>query len=84
MKLFKKLNEIKEEEKDQVIKDFLKSDNLIQLKQKYGFMADLNEIPITFLPTYKLKMEENQYTTEKEKTPSWCDRILWHQNKGWF
>ncbi|SCV67135.1 BQ2448_5781 [Microbotryum intermedium] len=49
----------------------------IQQKHKLAF-ADFVEAPITFPPTFKFDVGTSTYdTSEKQRTPSWTDRILW-------
>lgn len=38
------------------------------------------EPKITFLPTYKRNMDDNQYKNKKDQAPSYCDRILFKNN----
>lgn len=41
-----------------------------------------DEAPIEFLPTYKFDHFSNSYdTSPKQRTPSWCDRILWRTQR---
>lgn len=40
------------------------------------FLSSYMEEEINFLPTYKLEKATGNYTLEKSRNPSWCDRIL--------
>ena len=50
------------------------------MKEKYDFFDQLQEMPITFLPTYKYQDGTDSFDMTKKRTPSWCDRILWYLN----
>ena len=39
------------------------------------------ESEIDFLPTYKLKRDENSYVNKNDQSPSYCDRIIFKKNK---
>jgi hypothetical protein len=56
----------------------LEHDQLLR-EHKGGYTFDgLKEGQITFPPTYKYDIGTNVYdTSEKARTPSWCDRILY-------
>ncbi|GAA5947295.1 hypothetical protein JCM3765_001612 [Sporobolomyces pararoseus] len=62
------------------IQDLLAHDELIQLRQNNPSfrLRKLQEAPICFPPTYKYDHNSSNYdTSPKQRTPSWCDRILW-------
>ena len=52
---------------------------LSQRRKNPGFrLRPFNEAPITFPPTYKYNVGSNEYdTSEKKRTPAWCDRIYY-------
>lgn len=72
--------------KDEAVKlieknEFEKLLKLDQLKkaQKEGLMlVDFKEGPINFKPTYKFDKDTDVYdTSDKQRVPAWCDRILY-------
>ena len=52
---------------------------LLSRKKNPGFrLRAFHESPITFAPTYKYNVGSDDYdTSEKRRTPAWCDRILY-------
>ena len=53
-----------------------------EMKLKHVF-ADYFEPPIAFMPTYKFDNESDNYdTSEKLRTPSWTDRILYRVQRS--
>jgi hypothetical protein len=57
----------------------LQHDQLLkEMTTNPGFrLQSFTEPPITFAPTYKYDLRSAEYdTSEKRRTPSWCDRIL--------
>lgn len=61
--------------------ELLKYDQLSnQIKSEASFLG-FREGPIDFPPTYKYEINSRDfYTEEKQRVPSWCDRILWKNN----
>lgn len=58
----------------------LERDQLLLSRRKNpGFkLRAFNELPITFAPTYKYDVGTDNYdTSEKKRSPAWCDRILY-------
>lgn len=59
----------------------LEKDQLSKEKAKCGLLSKYQEAPITFAPSYYFDIGTDQYdTSEKQRVPSWCDRILWREN----
>ncbi|KAI9102450.1 Endonuclease/exonuclease/phosphatase [Phlyctochytrium arcticum] len=53
---------------------------LIEQEAKRAFQG-YQEAPITFQPTFKYDIGTDRFdTSEKRRTPSFCDRILWFKN----
>ena len=49
----------------------------VQMK-KGAVFTGWQEAPINFAPTYKYDAFSTEYdTSEKERIPAWCDRVLW-------
>ncbi|GAA5987166.1 hypothetical protein JCM11641_002152 [Rhodosporidiobolus odoratus] len=45
-------------------------------------LRSFQEAPICFFPTYKYDHFSNEYdTSAKQRTPSWCDRVLWRSER---
>ncbi|TPX55598.1 hypothetical protein PhCBS80983_g05190 [Powellomyces hirtus] len=63
------------------VKQLLKFDQLLIEQRARRAFHDFNEAAITFAPTFKYDIGTNTFdTSEKKRTPSFCDRILWFQN----
>mmetsp|Transcript_32058 Transcript_32058/g.31776 ORF Transcript_32058/g.31776 Transcript_32058/m.31776 type:complete len:228 (+) Transcript_32058:72-755(+) len=58
-------------------------DELFQAEQlthalRYGELSSYKESPINFKPTYKFDVGTDIYdTSKKQRSPAWCDRILY-------
>ncbi|SGY38778.1 BQ5605_C003g02070 [Microbotryum silenes-dioicae] len=59
--------------------DMLLQFDQLKIQQKYKLaFAEFVEAPITFPPTFKFDIGTLTYdTSEKQRTPSWTDRIMW-------
>lgn len=56
----------------------LSGDQLTNEKSKGNVFKDFEEAPIHFNPTYKYDIGTDNYdSSEKQRVPSWTDRILW-------
>lgn len=71
-------NKVKKYVEEENFSPILQRDQLkIQHKQLQVF-AGYTEGPITFKPTYKYDPgTDNWDSSEKNRTPAWCDRIFW-------
>lgn len=74
---------------DEQIKTFCDYDRIFYLdqfhveqKQKKRIFRDFKEGKITFRPTYKYDAGTDEWdSSEKNRAPAWCDRILWKGSK---
>jgi len=75
------LNAIRRNDLDKL----LEHDQLLAQRRKNpGFrLRPFSEAPITFAPTYKYNVGSDDYdTSEKRRTPAWCDRIYYRGSVG--
>lgn len=54
----------------------LHADEMVVLRGPKQALAAFRELPLTHPPTYKY--ESDGVTWDDKRTPSWCDRVLWH------
>jgi hypothetical protein len=62
------------------LKQLYENDQLNQSVRKNRVFTDFKEGEIEFNPTFKINYETREYETKKNRTPSWCDRILYKNN----
>jgi len=62
----------------------LDADQLGRERQKHSVFYGWKEGPILFNPTYKYEIGNREYTAEKNRVPSWCDRVLWKSLPGTY
>ncbi|KAH7946716.1 hypothetical protein HPB52_003773 [Rhipicephalus sanguineus] len=61
-----------------LLEKLLENDQLRQQQQQGKVFGGYTEGPITFRPTYKYAPGTQLWdTSEKQRAPAWCDRILW-------
>ena len=57
----------------------LRTDQLRQQQHEGAVLTQFSEFKIQFKPTYKYDPSTNSWdTSEKNRAPAWCDRILYH------
>ena len=62
---------------NKILEDLKKQDEFFRLKSDYAVFKNYREGDIRFLPTYKFDLGTDTYdTSKKQRTPSWCDRVL--------
>eukprot|EP00960_Hanusia_phi_P000243 6721-Hanusia_phi.AAC.1 len=58
-------------------------DQLFQQRMEGNAFLGYKEARPNFLPTYKYDVGTDEYdTSEKQRAPAWCDRILWNCKRG--
>eukprot|EP01104_Vermistella_antarctica_P017273 TRINITY_DN6095_c0_g1_i1.p1 TRINITY_DN6095_c0_g1~~TRINITY_DN6095_c0_g1_i1.p1 ORF type:complete len:1127 (+),score=247.22 TRINITY_DN6095_c0_g1_i1:338-3718(+) len=62
--------------------ELMKVDQLKDQKEQGLLLYNWKEGPIKFPPTYRFCRGIDEYTEEKMRTPSWCDRVLWKSLPG--
>eukprot|EP00026_Physarum_polycephalum_P003984 Phypoly_transcript_04001.p1 GENE.Phypoly_transcript_04001~~Phypoly_transcript_04001.p1 ORF type:complete len:604 (+),score=58.19 Phypoly_transcript_04001:159-1970(+) len=62
----------------------LDADQLGRERAKHAVFYSWFEGPILFNPTYKYEIGNREYTAEKNRVPSWCDRVLWRSLPGTY
>jgi hypothetical protein len=57
-------------------------DQLVREMEKGDVFSGFSEQPISFPPTYKFNVNSDEYdTSEKQRTQSWTDRILFKSRR---
>eukprot|EP00026_Physarum_polycephalum_P002205 Phypoly_transcript_02210.p1 GENE.Phypoly_transcript_02210~~Phypoly_transcript_02210.p1 ORF type:complete len:894 (+),score=189.75 Phypoly_transcript_02210:175-2856(+) len=75
-------NEVKEKIKRREWTALFHADQLYQQMKSGSAFEGFQESPIQFAPTYKYDIGTNVYdSSEKKRTPAWCDRVLWRSGK---
>ncbi|KAJ3386497.1 hypothetical protein HDU84_001513 [Entophlyctis sp. JEL0112] len=66
---------------DNQLDRLLEHDQLNAEKRSQRVLQGFQEAPINFRPTYKFDVGTDDYdTSEKRRSPSWCDRVFWYSN----
>ncbi|KAK5576317.1 hypothetical protein RB653_007458 [Dictyostelium firmibasis] len=74
--------EVKEKIKKKDFYNLFLVDQLNQQMKAGAVFEGFQEPPISFAPTYKYDAGTEEYdSSEKKRTPAWCDRILWKTHK---
>jgi len=60
----------------------LEADQLLKERAKQQVFVGWNEAPLKFAPTYKYCVGSRVYSDERNRVPSWCDRVLWRSLPG--
>jgi len=67
------------EEGEKAVPELLKIEEMYDIKKNNEAFANFEEMPISFIPTYRLLRSTPVWSRKKDQCPSWCDRILWAQ-----
>ncbi|EGG16677.1 RhoGAP domain-containing protein [Cavenderia fasciculata] len=74
--------EVKEKIKKKDFYSLFLHDQLYQQMKSGAAFEGFQEPPISFAPTYKYDAGTDVYdSSEKKRTPAWCDRVLWKTSK---
>lgn len=70
---------------DHSLKLLMKNDQLNRVRGREKFLSRYQEMPITFLPTYKFDKNCDTFDTSKKmRIPAYTDRILWYQSEKYI
>ncbi|ELP95100.1 inositol polyphosphate 5-phosphatase, putative, partial [Entamoeba invadens IP1] len=64
--------------------ELAKKDQLLTAMKKKIIFQKFNEASLTFAPTFKVKIGEEDCVYEENRIPSWCDRVLWKCENGHY
>lgn len=76
---------------DSVVRRCIKSKNYMELSKHDQLIGQMKlgrvfnkfvEAPLTFAPTFKIKIGENEY--KENRIPAWCDRVLFKTERNHF
>jgi len=71
-------DEVKKAIDNRKVEILFNHDQLKQQQKQNKVFLEYNEAPIRFQPTYKYDVGTDVWdTSEKNRAPAWCDRILW-------
>lgn len=71
-----------EKSEQRLFKEMFLKDQLHQERLLNHAFSGFHEGEINFPPTYRYARGECKYTSEKMRTPSWCDRVLFKNKKN--
>lgn len=68
--------------KEGCVEQLLQSDQLMQARRECKAFYQFTEPPIAFSPSYRFDRGSSDFSEEKMRTPSYCDRVLFKCKAG--